>query len=104
MSDSCLYSLILVCWAHMNIEPNIGVVLVKLAAGNFGGLPIPDKYDSITSGTIIAIAEKDNHTFKIGDIEFHRLFKDDCRIDGPNDEKFALIEVKDILGKKYEKD
>lgn len=82
------------------IEPQTGVVLVELATSNYGDIPMPEKsYDSITSGKIIALPEHNvTMQFKIGDIGYWRLYKDDCRVEGPKGEKLALIEVKDILG------
>ena len=71
------------------ITPQPGVVLVSLAASNYGNqVYLPEKsYDSITSGTILAINPEDKVTFKVGDTEYHRLYKDDCRVKGDNGEK-----------------
>lgn len=84
----------------MIIRPREGVVLVKLAASNYGDIPMPEKsYDSITNGVIVATNPKDTESdFQVGDSGFWRLYKDDCRVTGDNDEKLALINITDILG------
>lgn len=84
------------------IEPRTGAVLVELAASNYGAIPLPEKsYDSITSGKIIAVSDEVSIPplkEMIGKTGYWRLYKDDCRVEGPNGEKQALIEIKDILG------
>lgn len=84
------------------ITPQAGVVLVALSASNYGAVPLTEKttFDSITSGTIIAISPLDEKdlTFKVGDMGYWRQYKDDARVKGDKGEKQALIEIKDILG------
>jgi hypothetical protein len=87
----------------MIIEPSEGVVLVELA-GNFGVVTMTEKsYDSLTSGKVIAVNPNDKgNAYLLGRTEYHRAYKDDCRIPNHDDPKLALIEVKDILGSSYE--
>lgn len=87
----------------MNIEPQTGRVLVELATSNYGDIPMPEKsYDSITSGKIITVNTEDIvagfQVDWVGRTGYWRLYKDDCRVEGPNGEKLALIEVNDVMG------
>jgi hypothetical protein len=85
----------------MIIEPSVGVTLVELASSNFGAVStVEKKFDSITSGTVIAVHpdDKEKYGYLVGKIEHHREYKDDARVKGPNGEKYAFIEIKDILG------
>lgn len=84
----------------MTIQPTSGVVLVELAASNFGELiPLPEKnFDSITHGTILAVGSPQDFADWVGCTAFWRQYKDDCRVDDGSGRKLALIEAKDILG------
>jgi len=80
------------------IKPALGIVLVELPNSNYGSVPFPEKsYDSVTYGTIVAVHPDDDQSL-LGKTEYHRLFKDDCRVKGDNGEKQALIEIADIMG------
>jgi hypothetical protein len=87
----------------MIIEPSDGVVLVELAASNYGDFQLPEKsYDSISYGVIVAISPVPGLAKDwIGRTAYWRMYKDDCRLTDDNDRKLALIEIKDILGTSY---
>lgn len=83
------------------IEPAVGVVLVELANSNFGTIStVEKKFDSITSGKVIAVneADKEKYGYLVGRTEHHREYKDDARVKLPDGHKGAFIEIKDILG------
>lgn len=85
----------------MTIEPNKGVVLVELSASNYGNVPLAQKkFDSITSGIIIAFNKDDAFEYSdwLNRTGHWREYKDDARVKGPSGEKCAFIEIKDILG------
>lgn len=87
----------------MIISPSAGVVLVELAPSNYGNFRLPEKtYDSITSGTVIAVPSDDEeHQAWVGRTAYWRAYKDDCRVPAEDGRKLALIEIKDILGTAY---
>lgn len=83
------------------ITPEQGRVLVKLDTSEYGEVPVPEKtYDSVTSGTILAINENDvDYQYLVGRKGYWRLYKDDLRVAKlPTGEKLALILIKDIDG------
>lgn len=89
----------------MTIKPSEGVILVELAASNFGAVSAVEKsFDSITSGTILAMndADKEQYGEWIGLIGHWRQYKDDCRVKLPNGAKGALINITDVLGTSYQ--
>ena len=88
----------------MQIKPFPGVVLVELDASNYGNIPMPEKsYDSITEGTVIAVAEKDEEEwgYLVGHKVHYPKFKDDCPVKNPENRKLNLIPLKDIYGSSY---
>lgn len=84
-------------------EPEPGTVLVKLAESEFGNIPVPTKaYDSLTWGLVVKLNSADTtKTYLENRIAYWRKYKDDARVP---ETKFALIEIKDILGSSYESD
>jgi len=88
----------------MIVEPSVGTVLVELAASNFGAVStVEKKFDSITSGTIIAVndADKDKYGIWIGRTGHWEEYKDSCRLKLSTGEKGALIQIKDVAGTSY---
>jgi len=84
------------------IEPQEGRVLVRLETSEYGAIPVPEKtYDSVTSGTILSVNEKDkdSYGYLVGKIGYWKLYKDDLRVGVlPTGEKLALILINDIDG------
>jgi len=83
------------------ITPEQGRVLVKLDTSEYGEVPVPEKtYDSVTSGTILAINESDtDHQYLVGRRGYWRLYKDELRVAKlDTGEKLALILINDIEG------
>lgn len=88
----------------MIVEPEPGVILVRLATSEFGDVPVPEKaHDSMTHGTVVAInPENKDRAYLMGRTAYFRKYKDDARLF--EDNKLALIEIKDVLGTSYEKE
>lgn len=90
------------------IEPEKGVVLVKLGVSEYGDIPVPPKdHDSLTWGEVVSInkEDRDDYSYLLGRRAHWRKYKDDLRIDAKvGDSILCLIEIKDILGTSYDTD
>lgn len=77
------------------IEPEEGVVLVLLPESEWGELPVVRKeHDSLTWGLVVAVNPgQPNKAYLLGRNAYWRKYKDDARFG-----KYALIDIKDIMG------
>lgn len=82
----------------MIIEPNQGVLLVKLPASEFGNIPVPDKaYASTTYGEVLYVhhTDKTKHGYLVGRTAYWDKFKD---IKIPTTDNLAFVKVEDVMG------
>lgn len=88
----------------IDLEPEPGVVLVKLNTSEYGAIPIPDRpHDTQTNGVVNKLNKLDAHkNYLIGRTVYFQKYQDDARVFGGD--KFAFIKITDLLGSSYDTD